>query len=169
MPDETEPSPPPASPYGPAEALAALTGDDSIAEHEPVAPPAAPPTTGNPAWVDRGRAILRVAIWVSAGLSVLLTVALVALGALGMGTADNDLIGVGAALVWTAVLGAPVLFVIALNLLVWRAMLRPLARRSRGEAIVLGIAVGLLLALLSVIVVVILLTLGFFAGALSGI
>lgn len=153
MSDSSEPPAPP-SPYGPAEPVGAHT---------------APAAAGDPPWVERGRRILRIAIIVTAGLSVLATLALIVLGALGMGTADNDLIGIGAAITWTMVLGAPVLFVIAINLLVWRALLRPFARRSRGEAITIGIVVGLGLALLSVVLVVIVLTIGFFVGATTGI
>lgn len=148
MSDSPEPLAPP-SPYGPAEPVAASPAE--------------------PQWVERGRRILRVAIIVTAGLSVLATITLIVLGALGMGTADNDLIGIGAAITWTMVLGAPVLFVIAINLLVWRALLRPFSRRSRGEAITIGIVVGIGLALLSVVLVVIVLTIGFFVGAATGI
>lgn len=174
MPDENEPTPPPASPYGPAEALAALTGDDSIAEHEPVGTAAAPapaPSNGaaDTAAVERGRRILRVAALITGTLSIVSTIVLIVLGALGMGTADNDLIGVGSAIVWTMVLGAPVLIVIAINLVIWRALLRGLARRPRGEAIVFVVLIVLGLAVVSVILVTALLFLGFFVGALSGI
>lgn len=147
----TESTPPaetaaPAGPYGPASTT----------------PPVV--TGAEPVWVERGRRALRIAVWITAGLSVILTVALVALGLMGMATLNLDIEGPGSAFVWLTVIGAPVLFVIALNLLVWRAMLRPLSRRARGEAVVIGLAVGAGLAIVSVIIVVILLTVGFFVG-----
>lgn len=121
------------------------------------------------AWVERGRRVLRVSALVSGVLSVLVTVTLVVLGALGMGTADNGLSGTGEAVTFGLIFAAPVLFVIALNLLIWRALLRPLARMGLGGRIALIVLMILVLGLSSVALVAVLLFGGFFVGAASSI
>jgi glucan phosphoethanolaminetransferase (alkaline phosphatase superfamily) len=126
---------------------------------------AAASATPSPEWVDRGRAILRVAVWVSAGLSVLATIALIVLGALGLSVADSAADGAAEALTWMTIAGGPVLFVIAMNLLVWRALLRGLARRRRGEAIAVVVVISLALAVASMLAVATLLFFGFLASA----
>ncbi|MDX2026380.1 hypothetical protein, partial [Microcella sp.] len=59
---------------------------------------------------------------------------------------------------------APISFTIALNLLVWRGMLRSLSRRTRGQAIAIVIVVVIALAFASVLLVTGLLFAGFLAG-----
>lgn len=148
-------NPPAVSPYGPAEGATGASASARAAQ------------AAEPAWVDRGRLILRFAIWATAGLSVLLMLLIVVLAALGLGIADNDLTESEDTLVWIAVITSPVLFVIALNLLVWRAMLPRLAGQTRGEAFAFITAVTVALAVGSVIVVALLLFFGFLVGAFS--
>jgi hypothetical protein len=62
----------------------------------------------------------------------------------------------------------PVLVVVALNLLVWRALLPALARRSAGSRAGLIIGTTVSLALGSVLVVAALLLAGFFALTVLG-
>lgn len=141
---------PTTSPYGPA-ATAAAAATDPVGEQK----------------LERARRGLRIAALVSGVLSVLITVTLVVLAALGMGTADNDLAGVGEAVTFGLIFAAPVLFVIALNLLTWRALLRPLARMGVGGRIALVIVMVLVLGIVSVALVAALLFGGFFVGAMS--
>lgn len=153
------PTPPPVSPYGPGD-----SGVSVAAGRADVAGPAA-----DPRWVDRARRILRIAIGVTAVLSVLTTVVLVVLASLGLGTADNALGGWEEAVVWGMVFAAPVLFVIAVNLLIWRALLRGFARKTRPEVITLVVVITLSLAVASVLLVTVLLFVGFAVGAATGV
>lgn len=141
---------PPESPYGPA-ATAAPAATDPVGEQK----------------LERARRGLRIAALVSGVLSVLITVTLVVLATLGMGTADNHLAGVGEAVTFALIFAAPVLFVIALNLLTWRALLRPLARMGVGGRIALVVVMVLVLGIVSVTLVAVLLFAGFFAGTIG--
>lgn len=141
------------SPYGPADTGAA----------SPVAPVSAAP----PAWVEKGRRVLLLASAIAGGISVLLLIGLITLLVLDLGPANNDLAGLEEAISWFLIFGSPVLFVIALNLLIWRMLLRPLARMSTGGRVGLIIGVTITLGVVSVIAVVILLSLGFFLGLLA--
>lgn len=154
-----------ASPYGPADGVEQLFGATAEAPAEPVTP-AAPVAT--PAWVDRGRRILTIATWITAGLSIALTIGIGVLGVLNVGAADLLPGELTETLVWSAIFAAPVSFTIAINLLIWRGMLRGLSRRTRGQAIVIVILVALALALMSVLLVIALLLMGFFAGITFG-
>jgi hypothetical protein len=146
---------PATSPYGP-DNVAGRVGD------APVTP--AP----HPAWVDRGRRILTVAIWITAGLSVALTVVLIILGVTNPG-ADDLVVGEFAdTLVWGSIFAAPISFTIAINLLIWRGLLRGLSGRTRGQAVALVIVIALSLAVASVLLVTALLFLGFLVGAFAG-
>jgi hypothetical protein len=99
-------------------------------------------------------------------LSLLLLVALVVMAALGEGTANNDLTSLEANVTWGLIWGSPALIVVALNLLIWRALLRPLAWMATGKRVALVITMVIVLAVLSVGVVAVLLTLGFVVAAL---
>lgn len=147
MTDETTP-PPAESPYAPSVENSAATPH---AEK-----------------IERARAILRLAVIVTASLSLVTTALLIVLGALGLGTADNAITGDAEFVTWLLIFLGPVLFVIAMNLLVWRALLRNLARRSPGAAIAIVIVTVIVLAVASVFVVATLLLAGFFAGAVIG-
>ena len=68
----------------------------------------------------------------------------------------------------TATIAAPVLTVIALNLLVWRALLRGLARRGRSEAVALVVIIALSLAVASWFAVAVLIFLWFIAFGVLG-
>jgi hypothetical protein len=150
------PAPTPVSPYGPANG----TGAEDTANAVSLTPAA------GHAWVERGRRILTVSTWITAGLSVALTVLLIILGILNPG-ADDLVVGeLGDTLVWGTIFAAPILFTVAINLLVWRALLRPLARMSVGKRVALIITMVIVLALLSVVSVTVLLFLGFLFGAL---
>lgn len=117
--------------------------------------------------IERARRGLRNVALVAGVLSVLVTVTLVVFAVLGMGMADNHLAGVGEAVTFGGVFAAPVLFVIALNLLTWRALLRPLAHMGVGGRIALVVVMVLVLGIVSVALVAALLFGGFFLGALS--
>lgn len=151
--------PPPVSPYGPAD------GMEAVAQTQ-AAHPTAPRPAARPEWLDRGRRILTVAIWITAGLSVALTIALIVLGVLNPGADDLVPGELTDTLVWSTIFAAPILFTIALNLLIWRASLRWFGGRTRGEAIAFIIGVSVALAVGSVILVTLLLFAGFLAGAL---
>ncbi|MEN9620358.1 MAG: hypothetical protein RL499_551 [Actinomycetota bacterium] len=118
--------------------------------------------------IERARAILRLAVIVTASLSLVATALLIVLGALGLGTADNAITGDAEFVTWLLIFLGPVLFVVAMNLLVWRALLRNLARRSPGAAVAIVIVTVIVLAVASVFVVATLLLAGFFAGAVIG-
>lgn len=139
-----------ASPYGPAVESAPLAANPVLQQK-----------------IERGRRILRVATVVTASLSVLITITLFVLAALGMGPADNHLAGIGETVTFGLIFAAPVLFVIALNLLTWRALLRPLARMGVEGRIALIVGMVLVLAVVSVVLVAALLFGGFAVGALS--
>lgn len=141
---------PVASPYGPAAVAATLPADPLLDQT-----------------IERARRGLRIAALVSGVLSVLFTLTVVVLAALGMGAAGADLAGVTEATTYGLIFGAPVLFVIALNLLTWRALLRPLARMGVGGRIALVIVMVLVLGIVSVTLVAVLLFAGFFAGAIG--
>jgi hypothetical protein len=160
MSDPSAPPPPP-SPYGPA---SDSVSDTAAPEHETPRPAAPAP---EPGWLARGRGALRIAALVTGTLSVLLTIALVVLAVLGMGTADNDLSGINESVTFGLILAAPVLFVIAMNLLIWRALLRPLARTGIGGRIALVIVMVIVLGLVSIALVAVLLFAGFFAGTIG--
>jgi hypothetical protein len=142
-------------------ALSASESPSPTAEVTPGAPASA-------AWVDRARAILRIAVIVTASLSVVMTLTLIVLSSLGLGTAANVITGTAEWLTWFLIFVGPVLFVIAMNVLVWRSLLRGLARRTLNEAIVLAAVATLLLAVASMISVAVLVLLGFFAGVFVG-
>jgi len=154
------PVPPPVSPYGPAEPL-------NAAVNENPANTVSPPPAAHPAWVERGRRILTVAVWITAGLSVALTIVLIVLGVLNPGADDLVPGELTDTLVWSTIFAAPILFTVAINLLIWRALLRGLAGRTRGQAFALVTVIAVSLAVASVFMVTLLLFLGFFVGALS--
>jgi hypothetical protein len=134
-----------------------------------VEPGATPASPSSPAGIARARAILRTATLVVGGLSVVMLILIVVLSSLGFGTTDLDVSGAGEPAVWALVFASPVLIVIALNLLTWRALLPGLARRSSGAAITLSAVIALGLAVASILVVFLLLLIGFFAGATIGL
>ena len=140
------------SPYGPAD------------------PSTVPPTGGAAlaAWVEKGRRVLLLTSAITGALSVVLLIVLIVLVSLGGATANNDLAGLEETITWVLIFGSPVLFVIALNLLVWRSLLRPLGRMASGARVGLIVGVALGLALVSVIAVVVLLSLGFVVGIIAG-
>ncbi|MBA4248924.1 MAG: hypothetical protein C0444_11640 [Microbacterium sp.] len=150
-----------ASPYGPADGVEQLFGATAEA-------PAAPAETVTPeataAWVHRGRRILTIATWITAGLSIALTIGIVILGVLNVGAADLVAGELTDTLVWSSIFAAPISFTIAMNLLVWRAMLRALSRRTRGQAVAIVIVVSIALAFASVLLVTGLLFAGFLVG-----
>lgn len=157
-----------ASPYGPADGVEQLFGATAEAPAE-AAKPAEPVTSeAAPAWVDRGRRILTIATWITAGLSIALTIGIVILGVLNVGAADLVPGELTDTLVWSSIFAAPISFTIAMNLLVWRGMLRPLSRRTRGQAIAIVIVVAIALAFASVLLVTGLLFAGFLAGITFG-
>lgn len=156
MSDPTPESTP--SPYGPAAVTAPTPADSTTAV----------PPTAEPAWVERGRRILRVLALVTGLLAVVVTITVIVLAVLGMGTADNDLSGITETLTYSLIFGAPVLGVIAINLLVWRALLRPLGRMATAGRVGLIALMLLVLGLGSVALVALFLLGGFFAGALIG-
>jgi hypothetical protein len=121
-----------------------------------------------PEWLDRGRRILTVAIWITAGLSVALTIVLIIMGLLNPGADDLVPGELADTLVWSTIFAAPILFTIALNLLVWRGLLRWFGGRTRGEAFAFITGVSVALAVGSVILVTLLLFFGFLAGAFFG-
>lgn len=121
-----------------------------------------------PAWVARGRDILRVAVWVTASLSLALTATVVVLAALGVEPGNGVVDGPEQWMTDTALLTAPVLFVIALNLLIWRALLPGLVRRTRPEAIALVVVIALGLAVASWFAVAVLLLGGFVVFGIIG-
>jgi len=169
----------PTSPYGPAGGeqndLERAFGDHahdaadsavSVAQGSVVDPPAAPlPTEEYPDWVHRGRHVLRVAALVCGLLALALIVVLVVLALLGESLLATSLPSVAYDVVWMLTLASPVLAVVALNLVVWRALLRPIARLPRGGAIALIIGVVLALAVVSVLLVFVLLLAGFLASS----
>lgn len=122
-----------------------------------------------PQWVPRGRRILTIGAWVTAVLSVVLTVTLVALGESVLSPAfDESGGGVAGALGGFLMIAPPVLFAVALNLLVWRAMLRVLARQEGAKRTALVFSVAAALAMGSIIIVMSLLLVGFLAMTLTG-
>lgn len=150
-----------ASPYGPADGVEQLFGATAEAPAAP-AEPISPEAT--PAWVDRGRRILTIATWITAGLSIALTIGIVILGVLNVGAADLVAGELTDTLVWSSIFAAPISFTIAMNLLVWRGMLRALSRRTRGQAVAIVIVVSIALAFASVLLVTGLLFAGFLVG-----
>jgi len=138
------------SPYGPA--------NPTEPAHAPTVRP------DSPAWVAQGQRILLLAVIITGALSVLLLIGLIVLISLGLGTANNDLAGAEEVITWVMIFGSPVLFVIALNLLIWRLLLRPLGRMTSGGRVGLIIGVTIALAVVSVLAVVLLLSLGFIVG-----
>jgi uncharacterized membrane protein YkvI len=123
----------------------------------------------DPSWLPRGRRILTIGAWVTGALSVVLTVALMVLGESVMGPAfyESDG-GVAGALGAFLMIAPPVLFAVALNLLVWRATLRSLARRDRAKRTALVMGVAAALAIGSIFIVMSLLLVGLFAMTLTG-
>jgi uncharacterized membrane protein YkvI len=122
-----------------------------------------------PHWLPRGRRILTIGTWVTAVLSVVLTAALMVLGESVMGPAfDESDGGVAGALGGFLMIAPPVLFAVALNLLVWRTTLRALARRDRAKRPALVIGVAAALAIGSIFLVMSLLLVGLFAMTLTG-
>lgn len=150
-----------ASPYGPADGVEQLFGATAEAPAAP-AEPVTPEATA--AWVDRGRRILTIATWITAGLSITLTIGIVILGVLNVGAADLVAGELTDTLVWSSIFAAPISFTIAMNLLVWRGMLRALSRRTRGQAVAIIIVVSIALAFASVLLVTGLLFAGFLVG-----
>ncbi|MDX2026379.1 hypothetical protein [Microcella sp.] len=117
--------------------------------------------------IERARRGLQIAALVTGVLSVLIVVTLVVLASFGLGTADNLLAGAEEALTYGLIFASPMLFVIALNLLTWRAMLRPLARMRVGGRVAVIVLTVIVLALMSVVFVAGLLFAGFFVGTIS--
>jgi hypothetical protein len=150
-----------ASPYGPADGVEQLFGATAEAPAEPAEPVTREATA---AWVDRGRRILTIATWITAGLSIALTIGIVILGVLNVGAADLVAGELTDTLVWSSIFAAPISFTIAMNLLVWRGMLRALSRRTRGQAVAIVIVVSIALAFASVLLVTGLLFAGFLVG-----
>lgn len=163
MTDSPEPTAPDqsASPYGPADGVEQLFGTTADAPAAPAAP-VTPEAT--PEWVDRGRRILTIGTWITAGLSIVLTIVIFLLGVLNVGAPDLVPGDLTDTMVWSTIFGAPITFTIAMNLLVWRGMLRSLSRRTRGQAIAIVIVVAIALAFASVLLVTGLLFAGFLAG-----
>ena len=122
----------------------------------------------DPHWVPRARRILTIGAWVTGVLSVVLTVALMVLGSSVIGPAFDADGGVMGALGWILMVAPSILFVVALNLLVWRALLRTLARRDRTTRTALIIGVTAALAVGSFFVVASLMFIGFLFTASSG-
>lgn len=150
----------PESPYGPAPD--AILGASASTGDGPAAPPPAP------AWVESGRRVLRLAAIVTGLLSVLLTIVLIVLVALGEGPANNDIDGFARWLTDTLIFAAPVAAVIALNLLVWRALLRPLGRMTTGGRVGLILLMVGMLGAASVVLTTVLLFAGFLAFGVIG-
>ncbi|GAA1729884.1 hypothetical protein [Microcella frigidaquae] len=164
----SEPEPEtPSSPYGPA------PGGKSDTSTPASATPA-DPTPAAPAWVERGRRILLVAAAAVGALAIALTLVVIVLAVLGIrpgnggGVVGDVGVGPQAWLSDTATIAAPVLTVIALNLLVWRALLRGLARRGRTEAVALVVIIALSLAVASWFAVAVLIFLWFIAFGVLG-
>lgn len=153
-----------ASPYGPADGVEQLFGTTADAPAEPAAPVTPTEPVVTPAWVDRGRRILTIGTWITAGLSIVLTIVIFLLGVLNVGAPDLVPGDLTDTMVWSTIFGAPITFTIAMNLLVWRGMLGSLSRRTRGQAIAIVIVVAIALAFASVLLVTGLLFAGFLAG-----
>ena len=135
----------------------------STDEPQPMSPYG--PATDAPSWVDRGRHGLRIAILITGALSLGILLVVLVFAAIGqnvLASADTEF---GTNLLWVATLASPVLFVIAMNLLVWRALLVPIARKRRGETIVLVTVTAVGLAVASFAAVVVLLLGGFLVTA----
>ncbi len=150
----------PESPYGPAPD--AILGASASTGDGPAAPPPAP------AWVESGRRVLRLAAIITGLLAVLLTIVLIVLVALGEGPANNDIGGLARWLTDTLIFAAPVAAVVALNLLIWRALLRPLGRMSTSGRVALILLMIAVLAAVSVALTAVLLFAGFLAFGVLG-
>lgn len=170
MTDSPEPTAPDssASPYGPADGVEELFGATPEASAPEPTEAVAVAAAALPGWVDRGRRILTIAIWITATLSIALTLFVIVFGLLNIDGAFLLLGEQTETVLWSSVFAAPVSFTIAMNLLVWRKILPALSRRTRGEATGIVIAATLALAVGSVLIVVALLLMGFFVGITFG-
>lgn len=161
-------SPPPASPYGPADGDTPAADPLTDLMGAAAAPPAAestPSTTAAPTIstdsevVTRARRTLtRLAIALPlAGLAlsiVAIVVQVVTGGAFGIDPL-SEIAG------FTLTFLGPTLLVLGLHMIVWRAMVRPLSRMTPGSRIGMIVGIGGVLSFLSVILVFILVFAGF--------
>lgn len=159
-----------ASPYGPAKVepndLERAFGeqpsqaDKSNDAFHTTGAPAAP--VDYPEWVTRGRSILRWSSIATGAVSLLVLVVTMVLAATGNNVLSSVQTEIATNALWVATIASPVLFVIAMNLLIWRALLRPLARKPRAEKVILVTLTVVGLAVASFVAVVLLLLGGFF-------
>lgn len=168
MPENPEPDapmPPPASPYGPADGSAdgvtELFGE-AAAVAAPAAPAPQPVVTAAPGdteVVTRARRTLkRLAIALPLAGLVLSIVAIVVQVVTG-GAFGIDPVSEISGLTITFI--GPTLLVLGLHMVVWRAMVRPLARMTPGSRTGMIIGIGGVLSFVSVILVFILVFAGF--------
>ncbi len=156
-PDETAPQP--ASPYGPADGVEQLFG--ASAEAEPAADPTvAPATDGDSPAVTRARRTLGLlAIVLPVAGFVLCLAAIIVQVSTGGSVFEFGELGEFAVLLLTFL--GPTLLVLGLHMVVWRALVRPLARMQPGNRTGTIIGVGALLSFVSVIAVFIIVFVGF--------
>jgi hypothetical protein len=154
-----EPVPPPASPYGPADGVEQLFGVS--AEASPVASPVvAPATTGDSPAVTRARRTIGLLAIVLPIIGLLLCLAAIVVQVSTGGSIFGiDVIGEIAGFTLTFL--GPTLLVLGLHMVIWRALVRPLARMESSNRTVTIIGVGALLSFVSVILVFVIVFLGF--------
>lgn len=154
-----EPVPPPASPYGPADGVEQLFG--TSAEAEPaVAPVAAPVSTGDSPAVTRARRKIGLLAIVLPIVGLLLCLAAIVVQV----STGGNLVAVDAVSEIVSLLlvfVGPTLLVLGLHMVIWRALVRPLARMEPSNRTVTIIGVGALLSFVSVILVFVIVFLGF--------
>ncbi len=166
MPDSPAPDapvPPPSSPYGPADetvdGVAELFGETAAPAPEPAAAPVVAPVAGDAEAVTRARRTLkRLAIALPLAGLVLSMVAIVVQVVTG-GAFGIDPVSEISGLTITFI--GPTLLVLGLHMVVWRAMVRPLARMTPGSRTGMIIGIGGVLSFVSVILVFILVFAGF--------
>ncbi len=162
-----------ASPYGPAEGEPSdldrafgeqpSQADESNDALRTTVAPAAP--VDDPKWVTRGRGVLRWSTIATGAVSLLVLVVTTVFAATGNNVLSSVQTEIVTNALWVATIASPVLFVIAMNLLIWRALLRQLARKPRTEKVILVTLTVVGLAVASFVAVVLLLLGGFFLFA----
>lgn len=156
-----EPAPPPASPYGPADGVEQLFGVSAEAEPvaAPVVAPAPAPEGDTPAVTRARRTIGLLAIVLPIAGLLLCLAAIVVQVSTGGSIFGIDVVGelVGFSLTFLG----PTLLVLGLHMVIWRPLVRPLARMEPTNRTVTIIGVGALLSFVSVILVFLIVFLGF--------
>ncbi len=152
---------PSASPSGPADGVEQLFGVSADAPADVIIEPVAADAAGAdaPAVARARRTLQRLALWLPLAGLVLSVVAIAV--QVGTGGSIFGIDPVGEIVGFTLTFLGPVLLVVGLHMLIWRALVRPLSRMEPSNRIITIVGVGGLLSIASVLLVFILVFLGF--------